>query len=512
MKDRKTKKLWIWLLRVLLAIVVLLLLLFAGSNLFLSSSSGQKFLQKKLNQRTIGLQWDVSGASWSPWRGITIRKLSAKLRPSSNIPPGEHPPFFSLREAELKPYWGQLIRGKKLFREVIVDEPVLNVPLESLFALNPQQTAPTLSTEATPLPKPIAPKSIGEKTPSKKPPAEKKAHPSKPAPRKNSVKKQPNTQPTIPDEKRFWLRLRRAKVRIYSTKSNQPFLIDNLELDLPLSGPATKGQISWKNVSFDGKTLLEKTTLPIQWKHPGWELPNQKLTLLLPHYFEVDAKPTPLKFNLGGSLGFRAKGQPFKLTLALPQQPFPDYVIHRESHFHLRSKSLATGLAINGSLPRVDTWRMRSSFAMSDIEVFSELREQHFTFDSAQAQITLRNSILNAPKVSLRSEELSLLGNGQLSLNGYILGVMRIICAPELRYKFQEVAIGSHLSIGWTGHWFSPLDTPDRFYRDLHMEGPLPNAQINTGRRGEFLPLPTIIKRLRTFTSVEVAEELPSSP
>ena len=78
--------LW-WLFRAGLVSVVLLLVIFAGSNLFLGTQPGQTFLQKNLNQRTHGISWQVAGASWSPWNGITVKKLTAKFSDTEESEP-----------------------------------------------------------------------------------------------------------------------------------------------------------------------------------------------------------------------------------------------------------------------------------------------------------------------------------------------------------------------------------------------------------------------------------------
>ena len=103
------------------------------------------------------------------------------------------------------------------------------------------------------------------------------------------------------------------------------------------------------------------------------------------------------------------------------------------------------------------------------------------------------------------------MGNGLLNIDGNLLAVLRLVSEPVIAERLTNIAIGSLASRGWTSAWFKPLETPDRLYRDLHFEGILPDATVNTGRKGEAVPLPQLIELLRNFTKHEVAEEL-SSP
>ncbi|MGJ8725446.1 MAG: hypothetical protein ACSHYB_12885 [Roseibacillus sp.] len=498
MNSHKSRHPLRWLVRAGLTIIILTLLGYAGSNLFLSTKPGQNFLQKNLNRRTYGISWQVAGASWSPWNGITVKKLTASL-PTSQKAQKPLLPLLELQKVELKPYWGQLLRGKNLFREIILDKPQLNIPVEMLLIVEPTKPTTVLQPKVSPPPatKPKPP--LPENQPAQK---------TKPK-RTEKTKPQPQLEPKPIDEKRFWVRLRNANIRVYSMKLGQGINFHSFNANLPLGGPPTKGSLSWQKITLGKHLLASSSTLPIEWKSPTWTLPNQDLPLTLPQLADDALSAIPFDIRVGGSFSPRRASRDFRFQASLPSQPLSDYILHRDSRFHLRAKSITANIAARGALLNPNTWRFDSNAALDEIEVFSELREQHFHFETARARANLRNATLVAPDFSLRSERLSLLGNGQLHLGGYLLGVLRIVSDPELADRFTNVAIGSLISRGWTRRWLSPLETPDRFYRDLHFEGFLPNAQVNTGRRGEFIPFPELLSSLKAFTSMEVAEELP---
>ena len=513
-----------WLFRVAIVLLLLPVVLFFASNLILTSSWGKDFLSKKLDQKFPTLKWSISQVRWSPWRGVSVKGLEANFANLDSKSEKSRPPAFELEEVNVKPYWGQMFRGKKLFREIIVEKPTINIPIEYLAAQSSESSIPVLSTaEPAPAtskesaePKQTKPKSSPTKPKAKKT-APKKNNKASNKPKKSQKKNQPKAKPEskkkpksqpTPDERRLWYRLRNANVRFYSEKTNHALQISDLNLNLPVAGPPTTGTVSWQKVTLAGRPILEKTSLPVAWKNPAWTLENQELALQLPSLESKDAAPLPLVLNLGGVLAIRSPGAPFQLAASLPPQPLPDYIIEPSSQLLVRSPSMAFKFVCKGSLPSPSLWQFDSAFAMNQLEAFSQLRGQHFLFDTAQVNLGLKNGVLHAPSIALRSERLSLLGNSQCTLNGYLLGVLRIVAAPDLSERITQVAIGSGISRGWMSHWMKPLETPDRRYRDLHFEGPLPNAQVNTGRKGQFISLPQALSLLQRFREIEVAEEV----
>ena len=494
---RRKKGFLFWLKRLVIAGALLTLLLFLGSNLFLRSSIGQRSIEKNLNRRTLGLIWQIESASWSPWNGVSVQNLTANF----STPETEQlPPLLILEEITLKPYWREILQGKKLFREVTLEQPHLRFPAEFLIttappAAPPSQPSPTPQAKEDPTPTPKSATTPGKPKP----------QPARPKP---APKPPPAHAPQEIIEKQFRVCIVDAKIDLYSLKLQKSFLIEGLDLDLPLAGPTSNGSLSWEQLSLAGLPLTSKQHLPVEWKDLTWTLPNQDIPIQLPSLTDPTVTPLPLEIRLGGELSPSRRGKPFRLNLSLSPQAIPDYLLHKDARFHLRAQRCAAALSSNGSLLNPNTWRMQSNWSLDGIEAFSDLRQKHFHFDTARAQVNLRQGILSAPQISLRSEDFSLMGNGQLSLSGYLLAVHRIVSAPELAERLDSIAIGSFLSQGWTSYWMRPLDTPDRYYRDIHFEGLLPHAQVNTGRRAEFIPLSQALALLKKFTNREAAEEL----
>jgi hypothetical protein len=106
----------------------------------------------------------------------------------------------------------------------------------------------------------------------------------------------------------------------------------------------------------------------------------------------------------------------------------------------------------------------------------------------------------------LLSERLSFLGNAIAVPDGRVRGVMRVVADREHAAAITRMAVGSLISGGWTRSWFEPLVTPDRQYRDLHLEGTLNKAMIDVGRKGEEIEVNEAWNRMVAFVKNEVEE------
>lgn len=504
----------VWSARLLLAGVVLLVLLYLVSNLFLATKPGQSFVQKQLTRRAPTLVWTHESLAWSPWRGITIKKLEARLKAYP-----EAPPLLQLEEGVLRPYWRESLRGRRAIRELSLSRPTINLPIEAFLVSLPAQPAPEpeLAAPAPPT-APTAPPLEGEPHPN--PPKEKTASPPKPTPRPEekptpaappkpeAEKKPPPPAPAAPkpppEDPRFWLRLQDAEIRFYSFSSSQSAALKGLNIDLPLAGPPTKGSLSWKQILLNKTEIAGMAELQVDWKNPSWTLPPQSIELKKP---SQSPEATGFELQVGGELAIRAKGRPFRFQSYFPPQSLPETLLHRESGLSTAFTQASASFRSGGRLSDPMSWQFDSLAAANEVQIYSQLRGEHFTFDTAQAQFFLRQGVVQAPLIALRSEQQSLIANGQLSLLGSVLGVVRAVVAPEIEESITQIAIGSFLSRGHTNHWFLPLGTPDRYYRDFHIEGTLPDPQINLGRHYEFMKLSQALEIMRRFYLQEVNEE-----
>jgi hypothetical protein len=118
----------------------------------------------------------------------------------------------------------------------------------------------------------------------------------------------------------------------------------------------------------------------------------------------------------------------------------------------------------------------------------------------------MRGGTFQVVDARLLSERLSFLGNAIVVPDGRVRGVLRIVADRESATAITRLAVGSLLSQGWTRSWFKPLITPDRKFRDLHVEGTLSKAMIDVGRKGEELEVPQAWDRMIAFVRNEEKE------
>lgn len=519
MKKRLPRPL-VWIARCLLIAVGAVVLLYLGSNLFLRTKPGKAFVQEQLTRRAPALDWSYRNLSWSPWKGITIESLEARLK---DYP--EAPPLLELERGVLQVYWSDAIQGRRVLRELSLERPVLHLPIEALLV---PVAAPPAPDPVVPTPTPPSAKQAEGAAPDSasrndSPPSPPKAEKPKPAQTDGSstaqdlTKKEPAAQPPAsppsenqpppPEDPRFWLRMRDAEVRLYSLTGSYTAAVRGLDADLPLSGPPVQGSIRWSEVTLLGKKVIARTKLPVAWKNPAWVV--EKNTLPLTKAGDAEGQ---FDLEVDGKLAVRAPGKPFSLRAYFPPQSLPEQVLHPESGLSLAFEDATASLRASGSLANPLTWQLDHQAIAKQVQIFSQRRGEHYTFETARARTFLRQGILYAPDLRLRSERHSLMANGQLSLTGSVLGVVRVVVSPEIEEGLTRIAIGSLLSQGHTSHWFLPLGTPDRYYRDFHIEGILPDPQINLGRRYEFMKLSQALEIMKPFYRRELAEEPPVTP
>ena len=87
-----------------------------------------------------------------------------------------------------------------------------------------------------------------------------------------------------------------------------------------------------------------------------------------------------------------------------------------------------------------------------------------------------------------------------------MLGVVRLVGDWEHAEAIRRIVSGALLS-RWTAAWMQPLETPDRLYRDLRLEGTVSKAVVNVGRGGEEMDVWTAWQRLSRFVRGEQQEE-----
>lgn len=474
-------------------LILILLLLYGASNLWLSSGWGTGLAENKLKERT-GLDWEVGSMTWSPWNGFTIN--DARMLQPEELRAELPEPVVLVDRIRVKPYWAQLLRGRMRPEEVSVDSPDLTISVEMLAALvsriSPSKVVPPAAKPpviAAPQPEP--------KTPDQPTPGELIKKPQKP--------KAPPTQPTAPvDTDRpaaglpMWLKVNNATIRIVSVSKNIELLrAERLSLDMPVFGEDATGALKVGTVKIPGLPEFVDLEQGIVWKRPYLELVEQTVDV------------GGLKMHFIGQLGMgrSALGRlPFLFDLAIDSQKLESVKWFERLALEVGADKLTGRFRLNGSLPSPMTWRADMMVAARNLGVKEIHGSQDIVFDEVYIPAVFRQGQLRWNGVRFIGEDISVLGNGRVSVGDGVLCVTRLVVSPEVAQMLSRGLHGSGLA-GYKSRWWEDLDTPDRKVRDLLISGSLTDPVVDAGHLHESQPVGEIVGSTLNFIREEMKEE-----
>jgi hypothetical protein len=160
-----------------------------------------------------------------------------------------------------------------------------------------------------------------------------------------------------------------------------------------------------------------------------------------------------------------------------------------------------------GELTRPASWVGNLVAVASGLRGHHADRGEALVFGKGQVVVDLRGGVVHVADARLMGERLSVLGNGLGLMDGRAAAVVRVVADPEYSGLMTEVAIGSFLSAGWTRSWLAPLETPDRYYRDIHLQGGFPTYMVDIGRNREPLDVRRAWQLAVAFVKREQREE-----
>ena len=138
------------------------------------------------------------------------------------------------------------------------------------------------------------------------------------------------------------------------------------------------------------------------------------------------------------------------------------------------------------------------------------VKEEHggrdIMFDAIVIPAVFRQGTLQWGGVRLIGEDISVLGNGRVSVRDGILSVTRFVVSPEVSEMLSRALHGSGL-VRNGPRWWQDLDTPDRKMRDFLVTGSLMSPTIDAGYKYEELPVWQMIGTTLHFIREEMKEE-----
>lgn len=429
----------------LIALAFLLpLLAFVLSNLFLLSPKGRKFVAARI-ARVLPLETSVSGATWSPWNGITLHGL--RLEQPAPLRAAVRKPLLTIQTIRIHPDWRKLLRKNLSAKGIEIVKADLTLPVELLSQIPRKETAAPVAA-ANPDLASAPPQQIPAPQAAPPPPAE--IPPTPPpvaaAQQKPTVAAMDVKTPTV------WVSLKGVGIRIVSGGSHNGLCeATGINGSIPISGKPAKSAITIARMAGLGKDAPGSTKLPIAWKSPVIAIGPAETEL-----FGLD-----LKVVCNAAL---IPGIPFKVEALVPEQKGKQIRIGPENKATLGAVT-AQGM-FQGYLQVPATWQ--GQWVAQALSVDAELaggRRTHF--ERGQALAVFGNGMLRCLDARLIGDDASFLANATLLTDGRLAGNARFVASPETLSalsKFTRPQTAQPPA-------FTALSTPQRAALDIQVFG-----------------------------------------
>ena len=464
--------------------MVPLIACFAGSliisNLVLRTGAVRGKLEEKLKTRS-GASWKIGSLSWTPWTGVQVRNVTVKA-PSAGSGLPDRP--LCRTELDVKLYWGSLLRGALDLKEVRVRSGKIAIPMELLFLLRDTvNQSRVLSPEPPLVPSPQVERQGGNPE----------------TPKKRLKPKPPSRHETasLAAASSFRLIIDQCDLMLYSNGAdeNPVFRLRNVSGELPLSGKESSGVIRCEGVAIGSRLFKLNWASRVEWQHPSLNLPPVKVVW---NGFTIRSE---------GVLQMMRRPR-FAVRIDIPAGELPSDVLALPpgSGVKIGAKRLRLRGALSGSLTLPSSWKGDLSVNAMSVSVGHDQTKQGILFNEGRMMAVVRGGRFNLLDARLQSERLSLLGNGVLLPDGQLGAVMRVVADQDYASTLTRFAMGAAWTGGWTRSWLKPMETPDRYYRDIVLEGTVNQAKINVGRKGEQMNLEQAWSQMLAFLKKESRE------
>jgi hypothetical protein len=468
------------------------------SNLWLSTSWATGIAKNKLKGRT-GMDWEIGGMTWSPWNGMTVRDV--KVLQSAVLGGDLTRPALRIDRVRVQPYWKHLVRGRLQLRDVFIESPRAEISVELLEVLaaavvRDQVSPAVVPSQGLPLDLPDAP--IAEVKPDPPKPVSPPVKPSPPIVSATPVRPVRPERP--PAGLPMNLHIHGGSLTLFSTSKGVDLVrLDGVDFDMPLWGEDSKGVLDVDSIKVLGMPDVQELQETLVWKRPylQWGNPSLKVEGL-----ELQANA---QLGLGGRTG-GVRVSPFGVDLILKPQKLNGVKGLDRIAMQLDAEKVYGRFRCSGILQRPLTWRADTQWHGENIRLKEAHGGHDVVFDDMVVPAAFRRGVLRWGGVSLIGEDLSVLGNGQVSARDGVLSVTRLVVSPEVSEMVRRGLNGAGLVHTGTA-WWKNLDTPDRKVRDFQVSGSLMNPVVDVGSRGEELPVKEIVKTTIQFIRGEMKEE-----
>lgn len=460
-------------------------LLWVLANLFFATSWGTGLLTGKVESR-YGIQSTIDRISWTPWSGVTVSKL--RVEPPKDLEfPGE---ILTVESIQIDPSWLSLVQGKKRFEKVQVKGVRGEVSLELLKAVMARGQLPVQADPPTP------PKEVRPEVESPGPLVVKKtkeASEELPSSKSQTASKSEVVEdaPAPIDDFEGTFVFEDVNLRLYSEQFPRVSVaLSGVRGELPLWGDGREGRLEVGELELGEGHLVEGIEIPVGLKG---------------RFLRVDDFPMKvvgLDLKLTAALWI-APGMPFGVQVELPAQQMDLTPLYPGGDPPFTVGELKSSGQIKGYLLNPKQVSGGSYTEIRDLKLRDQKDGSHRSFDFGRAHFEVSPSGLKSQDFRILGDEEALLGNGYATVGGDVAVVVRMVANPtradSLEKRVSQVSDQLDLK-------FAPLVTPDREYRDVHLELRSGTLMMDLGHEEAWVPffpvIGEVMGRSRSQTTV----------
>ena len=442
------------------------LLGWACMNLFFSSALGTRIICNKIEQKT-GLPCQLESVTWSPWMGVAMNKLQV-FAPAEL---GKKNLLFSVCEIRIDMSWISLLKGKKRWERLEINQLDVNVSVETLreIVASVMENPSKLAVVERPADQDELPHSDPEGQP-----ADQKTEETPLVQSDTPTKERGLSVTSIPVESfEGEIIVSNAKVRIFSERvADFSVALNQIEGEIPLWGSAREGEISCGEITITEEIAEVGLKIPVVWE-------DRSLAVM-----EHSLKAFGLDFELSAAVKLSA-GFPVGLQISLPDQQVDLSSVFREQESPLSVSNLNSKNRLQGYLLAPSTFRGSSVTRFGNVVIDDPRDEGEIRFNRGTASFIATAAGVVAKDVRAIGEEDAILMNGFATAAGEASATLRVVSSPE---RAQSHSKRVRMASGNLLMDFEPLITPDRAFRDIRIEARDGTLMMDLGEDRSWVP------------------------
>lgn len=442
-----------------------------------------------------GEPWKVGTLTWSLGGKLHIYGLTCELGDGA----------FEVEHIQVEPNFQLLLQKKLRFSEVVVTSPSLEVSdrwlIEKLAekasgqtAPQREQSGPLIANQSEESTEPGLSNEAGDTL------AKENTEAANPLPtsKKIAVKANRNVidskNHNPEDEFESWIKVVDANLSVKTQLGNLMELHD-LDLEIPIGGRDLTGRATWGGINLLGRQVLEQGAFNLEKNGSVISVKETEVD-----FFGIKLQPDVY-------LGRAPTGMVFHIDMQIPEQSVEEMFTHLSLTMDLSAEKLGGRMQLAGELASPLTWQAIADVRAAGVELVEGHRGTMAQFDSFVFGAALKRGVLQLPHLQLRGDEVSMMSNGVLTMNGNGFGIVRLITSPEKTDWVNKLTQGSHFFEGERGSLMQPLETNDLYLMDVKLDGNLLNPMMQVDGRTAWQPLWPAIGRMRKFVKEERLEE-----